>query len=252
MEKTGLLYKDIEYDIDLTKISVELFSFVGESGLSAILFGGTALNRGFFKERQRLSKDLDIMTKERDLEAFANRISDHMKSLGYHVNMELAENESASEEDEEIYSIKLFLATENRNRVEIALYREDVSFDVAYIELHSLIEYLKYPYAYPVKVPAYSFEGLLSRKIYALYERRLYKDLYDARYGIELLKGKRKLQSSLSSITPSYKDVIRGIDKFTEDSILGRDEYEMLIQTRYRESLGSMLKYVRMKLNLIP
>lgn len=248
VEKSGMRYADVVYDIDMTKLIADLFGFVSDKKMDVVLFGGTALNRGFFGAKQRLSKDLDIMVRSGGLSSLAGMISRHLGSLGYRMGRYEVESEEPSEEEDEPYSVKLIAATENKSNIEIAIYREDLSFDVTYVPLHSFAEYFNYPYIYPVKVPSYRLEGLLARKVYALYDRRLYKDLYDSRHGLELPLDKMRFLRNLSAITDysKLKGVINGFDK---DAIGGIDDYGPLVQKEYRESVGSMLKFVKMKLH---
>jgi predicted nucleotidyltransferase component of viral defense system len=59
VSSTGIDYEHVKYDIELTNLIKLLYANVkGRDCLR--LFGGTAINRGFLLEKQRLSTDLDI------------------------------------------------------------------------------------------------------------------------------------------------------------------------------------------------
>lgn len=251
-EKSGLHYADIIYDIDMTEIIATVFNFVREKDLPAILFGGTAINRGFLREKQRLSKDLDIMIRENPSDGIS------MENVASQIHGLLSEKyiigqrEDENEGEEMLYSIKLFAKTKNGSNIKISLYKEDLAFGYGYFEMHSLIEYAGYPYINPTKAKCYVFEGLMARKIYAMAERKLYKDLYDSRYGLEVIKDYGAFNKALDGITGNSSDVImkRILDMGVE-SITDEEDYETLTQSKYRESKASMLKYIKMKIGII-
>jgi len=251
-EKSGLRYTDIIYDIDMTEIIATLFDFVRENDLPAILFGGTAINRGFLREKQRLSKDLDIMVRENTSDGISmENVASQIRGL-LSEKYAITKHEDENEKDEMPYSIKLFAETKNGSNIKISLYREDLAFGYGYFEMHSLIEYAGYPYINPTKAKCYVFEGLMARKIYALAERKLYKDLYDSRYGLEIIKDYGAFTKALDGITGNASDsIIKRILDMNIESITDEEDYETLIQPKYRESKASMLKYVKMKISII-
>jgi predicted nucleotidyltransferase component of viral defense system len=251
-EKSGLHYEDIIYDIDMTEIMAAVFNFVMENDIPAILFGCTAINRGFLKEKQRLSKDLDIMVREdHSSSATMENVALQIRGL-LSKKYALSKSEEGDEREEKLYSIKLFAKTENGSSIRISFYREDLAFGYGYFEMHSLLEYAGYPYVNPVKAKCYVLEGLMARKIYAMADRRLYKDLYDSRYGLEIIKDYNAFNKALYGITGnSSDDTIRRILDMGAESITDEEDYETLVQPKYRESKASMLKYVKMKLGAI-
>jgi predicted nucleotidyltransferase component of viral defense system len=242
VSSTGIDYELVKYDIELTNLIKILFTNVRARN-SLRLFGGTAINRGFILEKQRLSTDLDIDVIAISLEDAYKNIKEAL--AGYKV----LDYDIVSENDE-LRHIVFYADRGVAKPIKIELVVQDLDFEKMELTLHPMLEYFGFPVDLSVKVPSYRLEGLLARKFKAFYERTIYRDLYDIYFSItkiadaNLFKKYVDAASDGSYTYESYKTFLKSI-KPAEISRKAEgldDTYK--VQLKYRIPARSMLNYI--------
>ena len=235
---TNLDPSDIKYEVDMINFSNTLFSALDKAHIKAYLFGGTALNKGFFKDRQRLSRDLDFeIGKPGNFKSAALKIESCVIKAGYS-NIRISENERS-------YTIYVSLAG-GESELKIDLVPQLNAIKPVLLTLHSLLEYNGVP-TKTAEVMSYPFEYLLACKLSALHRRMLYKDIYDSYTGLQMPFDKNKLVRYASMfMTPKrmFRDIVHNIENEGYDY---KDElsYEKLVQEKYKRPLKNMLYGIR-------
>ncbi len=241
---TGISMERISFDFYLTRFINNFFNRINTSMADVYLYGGTALNRGFFEKKQRLSIDLDIEVPKK---SFSKGIHDIKKALG---NAGYTETESIKSKDTFAAYVH-----ENGNEIPIRLEvrKQMLGIKKENINLHSLLEY----YGVPTSValaPSYPFEYLLAYKMNALAARMLYKDLYDVYTGLQMLKNKKEFTSYIDRIDRLKEvNIFDEIDDMVNSGIyrhIGESDktYEGMVQQYYREDKEVMAKYIALSI----
>ncbi len=239
---TGIDYELVKYDIELTNLIKILFTNAKVRD-NLRLFGGTAINRGFLLEKQRLSTDLDIDALGVGIEDAYNKIKEALS--GYNVS----DYDIISENDEPRHII--FYADRGAAKpMKIELLVQALDFEKEELTLHPLLEYFNFPVDLSVKVPSYRLEWLLARKFKAFYERTIYRDLYDMYFSItkitdlNLFKKYVGVASDGSYTYESYRAFLKSIkpSDISREAEGSNDIYK--VQLKYRIPARSMLNYV--------
>ncbi len=161
--KTGINPDKINKEIQVMDALHNLTILLGNSMQKFGLYGGTAMNKIYFGEKQRLSYDLDI-------EAYT-----YMKTKQTLTNVSSVTT-SFSKADRFTYK-----------NVQIDLTKA-TGFEMPKLyTATSLISFFNYPIA-EVVVQSYSLEYLLARKTLALLSRVVDKDIYDTWMGLNMVK----------------------------------------------------------------
>ena len=235
---TNLDPTDITYEVEMITFSDALFSAIDKAHIKAYLFGGTALNKGFFKDKQRLSRDLDFeIGKPGNFKSAALKIESCVIKAGYS-NMRVNENKKS-------YTIYVSLAG-GESELKIDIMPQLNAIKPVRLALHSLLEYSGIP-TKTAEVMSYPFEYLLAYKLSALHRRMLYKDVYDSYTGLKMSFDKNKLVRYIGMfMTPKrmFGDIIHNIENESYDY---KDEldYEKLVQEKYKRPLKNMLYEIR-------
>ncbi len=240
---TNLNPEDIKYEIDMINLSSRLSKALTEKSLKVYLFGGTALNKGFFMDKQRLSRDLDFeVSRSQPFKSTALKFESCIIKAGY-PNIRISENKNS-------YTIYVSME-ESVNELKIDLVPQQNVIKPIQITLHSILEYTGIPIK-TVDMASYPFEYLLAYKLNALHRRMLYKDVYDSYTAIQMPFDAVKLVR-YTALFGNPKliagDIIYNIENGKYDS---RDElnYEKLVQEKYRTPLKNMLYEIKSKLSM--
>jgi predicted nucleotidyltransferase component of viral defense system len=170
--KTGIRKVKLEEEIKVMDALQELALILANEGHKYALYGGTAINKIYFNERQRLSYDLDIEAFSYEkTKALFERISDQgvpfSKAARFiYKGVQVDLTKATRMEEPRVYNAK------------------------------SLLSFFNYPIA-SVNVPSYSLEYLMARKTVALLSRMVNKDIYDAWTGLELMTDTNKYKDYL-------------------------------------------------------
>jgi predicted nucleotidyltransferase component of viral defense system len=175
--KTGIDADKLQRELSVMDAITPIFTLLENKGLKAGLYGGTALNKIYFQERQRLSYDLDIFCYDytKTLKALmengarASVAADKRGEL-YYKNIKL-----------DLWSVKTTLE------------------DPKKCEIKSILAFFGYRIP-TVMCPSYNLEFLLAHKIMALSSRNLLKDIYDSWVGLQILKDKKLFLRYLDSL----------------------------------------------------
>ena len=171
-EKTGLsaekLWKEISVMDELQKLPSYL--------PNAVVFGGTALNKVYFGDSQRLSYDIDI--KCRNWQRCSQKLSKVHKIFA---------------KSKEIYGF------ETNSGIKIELSTSFYNFPIVEREAISLLYYYGYNLA-KANIKTYELEVLLAEKIIAFARRGTAKDLFDIWMGINKKPDEKKLISAIEKI----------------------------------------------------
>jgi predicted nucleotidyltransferase component of viral defense system len=240
---TNLAPEDIQYEVDMTELSGKLFDFLKSENVKVYLFGGTALNKGFFGERQRLSRDLDIeVDKSQPFKKTILKFESCLIKAGYS-NIRVNENKM---------SYTIYVSEMGKSReIKIDLVQQQNKIKPVPLTLHSLLEYNGIPIK-TVNVMSYPFEYLLAYKLNALARRMIYKDIYDSYTGLRLKFDRPTLvhYATLFDVNGQlFNNIIRNIEDGEYDK---KDEsgYGKLVQERYRVPLQDMLYDIRARLEI--
>lgn len=225
---------DIRYEVDMINFSSAFFDVLEGTSVKAYLFGGTALNKGFFKDKQRLSRDLDFeIEKSQAFKNTALKFESCVIKAGY-PNFRVSENKRS-------YTIYVAIV-ESGSELKIDLVPQQNAIKPIQLTLHSILEYGGVP-TKTVKIMSYPFEYLLAYKINALHRRMLYKDIYDSYTALQMPFNRSKLIRYMAMFGDPkmlFKDIIYNIENGEYDR---RDElsYEKLVQEKYKTPLKNML-----------
>lgn len=163
--KTGIGEEKLQKEIEVMQALQDLFMTLGNSNQKVALFGGTALNKIYYGERQRLSYDIDVESysfenTKKVLAKVCNRTVESPKAARF------------------VYKNVVVDLMKAHNIEEPELKKA-----------YSLLSMFDYPIA-SVTVPSYSLEYLLAKKTMAVLSRTLNKDIYDMWVGMQLLQDK--------------------------------------------------------------
>ncbi len=163
--RTGIGEEKLRKEIEVMQALQDLFIVLGNSSQKVALFGGTALNKIYYGERQRLSYDIDIesyslKSTKKVLSEICNRTVESPKAARF------------------VYKNVIVDLMKAHNIEEPQLKKA-----------YSLLSMFGYPIA-SVAVPSYSLEYLLAKKTMAILSRTLNKDIYDMWVGMQLIKDK--------------------------------------------------------------
>lgn len=189
---SGLSFENMEKEFRLMDLMRRLFSKLEESGSKAALFGGTALNKGYFREKQRFSKDLDIDGEEDEIDEALKSFSKEFKITRMRLRPEAPFESWRLRYGPQPWEELLVDVGRKRPR----------KAPVIKVEMHSLLEYHGYLIS-PVSVPSYPLEFLLARKLVALNRRVMGKDMYDSYFGLKLNPRKEELVKWLRILAKS-------------------------------------------------
>ncbi|MCL4400708.1 nucleotidyl transferase AbiEii/AbiGii toxin family protein [Candidatus Parvarchaeota archaeon] len=241
---TNLNSSDIMYEVDMLEFSNVFFKALSQEKIRSYLFGGTALNKGFFGERQRLSKDLDLEIDARDdFTKTAHKIESCIIKTGYR-NIRVDEHAKR-------HSVYVFLG-DAVGELKLDIVPQQNRIKPIMLTLHSLLEYVGVP-AKTIEVKSYPFEYLLAYKLHALHRRMLYKDIYDSYTGLNLPMDGRKLVRYIGMFG-NAREMLREIINNIENGSYDRDElgYEKLVPEKYKVPVRNMLYELRVKLSSLP
>jgi predicted nucleotidyltransferase component of viral defense system len=240
---TNLDPEDIRYEIDMINFSSRLSKALNEKSIKVYLFGGTALNKGFFMDKQRLSRDLDFeVCKSQSFKSTALKFEAGIKRAGYK-NIRISENKNS-------YTIYVSME-ETANELKIDLVPQQNAIRPTQLTLHSILEYAGIPIK-TADMMSYPFEYLLAYKLNALHRRMLYKDVYDSYTALQMPLDTGKLVRYMAMFgNPKLmaRDIIYNIENGEYDS-RGELNYEKLVQEKYKTPLRNMLYEIRSRLSM--
>ncbi len=195
---TGLSEKNLEKEVRLFNFMPRFFNAMEEQGIKVALYGGTALNKGYFKEKQRFSKDLDIDVLEQDwhttYEGIVRLLQQGFKEYVIertNLNLPGTTKEIVLRYGQEPWETLL---------IELNVTLPAMPLEVKKIALHSLLEYHGMPMP-GIYIPSYSLESLLARKMMALARRQIGKDIYDVYMGLKHNPDRKILRRYLDSLS---------------------------------------------------
>jgi predicted nucleotidyltransferase component of viral defense system len=239
---TNLDPTDIKYEIDMINFSSELFNALNKTSIKAYLFGGTALNKGFFKDKQRLSRDFDFeIENPRDFKKTAINFESCIIKAGY-PNIRINESKRS-------HTIYVALA-ESESELKIDLVPQLNAVKPIRLTLHSILDYSGVP-TKTVETLSYPFEYLLAYKLNALRRRMLYKDIYDSYTALQMPLDKKKLIHYVTMFMKPrsmFEEISYNIENDEYDK---KDElaYGKLVQEKYKVPMKNMLYEIRSRLS---
>lgn len=240
--KMGIDIKSIKYDIAMTELMNGLFYEMVKDGVEVYLYGGTALNRGYFGVAQRLSIDLDFETPARLFNTNLINIKDILKGLGYRIKTttHIGENNAA-----------FYAEKDMKIRIEMKK-RDERKIKSQSLKLYPPVGFYGIPMTYSI-AQSYEFEYLLAGKINALSRRTLYKDVYDTYQAFRILKDDKLLVRYIKGFEEKSKTCIidEALHSLTQNLKLnsaGDTFYKGLVPTAQRESNTVMIESIKMKL----
>ncbi|MEM3408501.1 MAG: nucleotidyl transferase AbiEii/AbiGii toxin family protein [Candidatus Micrarchaeia archaeon] len=242
--KSGLPLRNLEKELQLFGFIPKLFHLLEENRIPAALYGGTALNKGFFKEKQRFSKDLDIDLPSRNFKNYCNKIDLLLQQL-----KEYRIEKTYLGEDAGVWNI--WYGNKPWESLLIEARKQPIKDKAKKIELHSILEFLGIPIL-PIYVPSYSLEHLLARKIIALSRRAIGKDIYDSYLGLKMNPDRNKILATIKKITKkdpklALNEAIYWLD---EVNLKSSDVTELqdTVPVSYREDMRSMINSLKYEL----
>lgn len=187
---SGLPLENVEKEFRMMDLMRRLFAELEAEGVEAALFGGTALNKGYFLEKQRFSKDIDL---DGDADKIGKAVGKFSGEFG--VRLLKLRPESLFE------SWRLRYGHNPWEELIVDVNRKKLPFrpPVKKVEMHSLLEYYGFLVS-PVAVPSYPFELLFARKLIALSRRAVGKDIYDSYLGFKLGPDRKELAKYLGML----------------------------------------------------
>ncbi len=236
---TGIPEAYLKYDTVLSDFISMFFSSAKDSSLDIVLYGGTAMNRGFFKEKQRLSVDLDLETGS-DAKTEASRISGMLSRRG--ISCETPPNAPG-----------LVIARAGEGvRIRVEVTAKKFNIETKAIDLVPLSGYLGLPSAITYGVPSYPFDYLMARKLNALSRRLIYKDIYDVFIGLDMAR-KSALKRYVKMVGGDF-DIIGDVLHYLRGGAFDKKDpfgYRSLTQLRYRKSEDFMANEIVSRLERI-
>jgi predicted nucleotidyltransferase component of viral defense system len=238
----GLPLQSLEKELRLFEFMPKFFHLLEENRIKAALYGGTALNKGYFGERQRFSKDIDIYLPSRGFRGRCDKVDGLLRSLkGYEIKK--------IHQSKETVAWSIGYGDEAWESLLIEARRQRTKEKAKNIELHSLLEFSGIP-VLPIYVPSYSFEYLVAEKIIALGRRTLGKDIYDAHLALGMKPNAKLVLSHIRKITGRDPDEPVSLARhwLGKVNMKSSDMVELTdsIPMRHREDMRSMvasLKY---------
>ncbi len=252
---TGLPMKNIEKEVKLFTLMPKFFHLLEEREIKTALFGGTALNKGYYAEKQRFSKDLDIDCFSRNWRAVYNKITEAL--LDSDISKEYRVQTTKFDVPSTIKEWTLWYGKNPWENLLIEMNTKQAAIDrtIKSLPLHSLLEFHGMTLT-PVYVPSYSLEHLLARKILALARRQVGKDIYDVFMGFKHCQNKRVLKAYIKALARSewkmdfssfVESVVYWLDKVT-----GRTpdvaELAETVPLDYREDIKTMTESIKFEL----
>ncbi len=243
--KMGIDIKSVEYDIAMTELMNGLFYETMKNDVEVYLYGGTALNRGYFGEAQRLSIDLDLETPAQLFNANLINIKDILRELGYKIEVQ----RKIGEKHEAFYAVK-------SAKIRIEMSKMDLEKPrVQSLKLYPPVSFYGLPIPYSI-AQSYEFEHLLAGKVNALSRRTLYKDVYDTYHAIRILKNEKLFVKYVKEFEKRDEtDIVEeALYKIGQKLTLGTDAdsfYRGLVPTALRESDTVMIETIKMRLKSI-
>ncbi len=233
---SGISDTYIKYDLALTSFISFFFSIVKDSKLDVVLYGGTALNRGFFGEKQRLSVDIDLETRS-NRKALVSKIANLFKERK--VDSTIPKNSEGL----------IVVNWENGKKIRIEITGQKFRVDEKSIDLIPLSNYLNLPTAITYNVRSYTLEYLMARKLYALSRRLIYKDMYDAYIGLGMVK-KREFKKYVGMVGGDYDIVAATLHYLKKGQFDAKDpfDYKNHAALKYRKSEAFMANEIVNKL----
>ncbi len=220
--KTGINPDKINKEIQVMDALHNLTILLGNSMQKFGLYGGTAMNKIYFGEKQRLSYDLDI-------EAYT-----YMKTKQILTNVSSVTS-SFSKADRFTYK-----------NVQIDLTKA-TGFEMPKLyTATSLISFFNYPIA-EVVVQSYSLEYLLARKTLALLSRVVDKDIYDTWMGLNMVKDiekyRRYIKKFMQQEHTDSKHLISQLEYYLDNEIIKneRAKIEVLMIPNLRLMIKDIL-----------
>lgn len=155
---TGIGMDLIKKEIAVCNVLPKVFMLLYNENQKCALYGGTAINKGFFEKKQRFSFDIDIECENYEK---CNQILE--KKFKPHL---LAKNRS------------FYFAEHDGVQVNIDISEKISPEEPKMREMHSLLEFYGFPIP-PIIVPSYSLEYLTASKIITFFARQTAKDAFD-------------------------------------------------------------------------
>jgi len=252
---TGLPMKNVEKEIRLFTLMPKFFHLLEERRIKTALFGGTALNKGYYAEKQRFSKDLDIDCFSRNWRMVYDKITEALfdSDISKEYRVETAKFDVPS-------TIKEWTLWYGKNPWEnllIEMNIKQVAIDktIKLLPMHSLLEFHGMTLT-PVYVPSYLLEHLLARKILALARRQVGKDIYDVFMGFKHSPDRAVLKAYVRALAKSeWKadfsgfvwSVIHWLDKIT-DKTSDVVELAETVPLDYQEDVKTMTESIKFEL----
>lgn len=236
---TGINDTYIKYDLELSNFISLFFSVIKDNNLDLILHGGTALNRGFFGEKQRLSVDIDLETKS-NKKIIINKIINALKNKG--ITSEVPANING-----------LIIAhTKNESRIRIEISERKFDVKTQKIDLIPLTNYLQFTSLITYDVISYPLEYLMARKLNALSRRLIYKDIYDTYIGLNIIK-EGPFKKYVKLIEKEYNFVEAAVYYLKKGTFEKNDafDYKFHTQLKYRKSEEFMTNEIVNKIEKI-
>ena len=193
MEK-GIGQKFICKEVRVTRLLTQLYlTFKDE----IILKGGTALNRGFLKDKGRFSEDIDVDIITTDREKMRTYLERQMNRItGFDVKKPRLMNETLRFD----CYYRNELEQNDRIQVEFYLGHDGLIGETSLCELDSpILE------GHNTVFNTYTLESLIARKIVALARREEGKDLYDLFYALKKEYDEKKVKTTLKELCVFYE-----------------------------------------------
>jgi|GEM_PF-3035329 len=219
--RTGISLQNLEKELILIEFIPKFFNKLEENNIKAILYGGTALNKGYLKERQRFSKDLDIYIIENSPGRVKEKFQEKCKRITKILNEIEYDGKNYDVEiihlgrDKAAWQISygkekwqnLIIEAERKTENKAENSKKSKGIKIVNLELHSLLEYAGLPIP-PVYVKSAPLEYILAGKIVALSRRAIGKDIYDVEAGLKLEFDVKELKADIEDIAKEKVDKI--------------------------------------------
>jgi len=238
---TGIGASNLEKELQLMSLIGKVFDAIKNAGIESALFGGTALNKGYYAEKQRFSKDLDIDLFVKDLANAKPKLERELRKIdGSTLKLE------HSGKDAVVWSFSY--GSNPWENILLEARKAPLKEKLVQLEMHSILEYHGIPIS-PVRIPSYSLEYLLARKMIALSRRAVGKDIYDTYIGFLLQPNTKHIRRHIRHLTGEDSGTVSAqalhwIGHIRPDSA-DITELTETVPIAYRTSLASMLEEVK-------
>lgn len=155
---TGVGVDLIKKEIAVCNILPRLFMILTNENQKCALYGGTAINKAYFGEKQRFSFDIDVECED-------------YKKCKEILSKQLKPNILTKKRS-------FFFAEYEGVQVNVDIAEKISSEEPKLREIHSLLEFYGFPIP-PIIVPSYSLEYLVASKITTFFARQTTKDAFD-------------------------------------------------------------------------